>query len=128
MKRLLAVLLLMCGMAAAQCPVEFTKVLNQRYNGTIFVKWKNTSDKTIVGMTFGASFLDAVGDGHPVDWQGYADDHKAEPGKGHSDHWRVALMNKYYGYKKAEVWLTKVKFDDGTLWKDDGTHQCKGAS
>lgn len=117
------------------CPIEITKVDPRSYPfGTtgpccqLQIKFRNSSDKTIVATKFGAGFLDATNDRHDSAWN-YTSNDVVRPGEKKGPHWDDIVYFEEYGYGiKAEAWLVKVLFSDGTSWEDDGSKSCKGVS
>jgi hypothetical protein len=121
---------LLGGMAVAQtCPVQIETIhtLDMAYGDVHFkAKWKNVSDKQIVGAKFNATFFDATGDRHDVieDW---TTDQKVKPGQSKSSSWPDGYYIRSYGHHaKVEIWPQKIVFADGTKWEDDGSASCKG--
>jgi hypothetical protein len=127
MKRLMAVLLLMCGMAAAQCPITVEHVvvhdISRGREVNLKAKWKNTSDKTIIGVKFQVLYFDPTKDAHDPH-ETFSSDQKTKPGDSKTTYWRNYLWSQVYQYHEADIWPTKVVFDDGSVWRDDGSKQC----
>ena len=118
-----------------ECPIEITKVDPRSYPfGTtgpccqLQIKFRNSGDKTIVATKFGADFLDATNDRHDSAWN-YTSDDVVRPGEKKGPHWDDIVYFEEYGYGiKAEAWLVKALFSDGTSWEDDGSKACKYVS
>jgi hypothetical protein len=118
-----------------ECPLEITKVDPRSYPfGTtgpccqLQIKFRNTGNKTIVAAKFGADFLDATNDRHESAWN-YTSDDVVRPGEKKGPHWEDIVYFEEFGYSiKAEAWLQKALFSDGTSWQDDGSKSCKGVS
>lgn len=134
----LLALILAASPVFAQCPVEIldvnprgaTHMLNLgrglgfvATGSDLTVKWKNISSKEIAGIKFGIAWIDAVGDQHPAH-TGFTGEDKVKPGQTKKYQWDIPLNQDE---TRAEGWLTKVLFKDGTVWEDNGTHSCKGA-
>lgn len=133
MKRLL-VLLAFTGFAVAQdCPVAVEKVIESvhvtNYRSGFEIQYKNVSPKKIKAVSFNVTFYDAVERAHSS-LDSFTSDKKLEPNKSNKQKW----LPWWQGYNRedwrngAEAWATRVLFDDGTIWSDDGTHSCKGLS
>jgi hypothetical protein len=120
---------------SAACPIELLKVDPRAYPfGTLGpccelqIKYRNTSGKTIVGTKFSAAFFDATNDRHESAWSYTADD-VVQPGEKKGPHWSDSVYFDEIGYGiRAEAWLVKVRYSDGTTWEDDGSRACKRAS
>lgn len=118
-----------------ECPIEITKVDPRSYPfGTtgpccqLQIKFRNSGEKTIVATKFGADFLDATNDRHNSAWN-YTSDDVVRPGEKKGPHWDDIVYFEEYGYGiKAEAWLVKALFSDGTSWEDDGSKACKYVS
>lgn len=129
MKRLLIFLLLLTGTLLAQqpCPVEFTRFHHSRFGGCeIYAEWKNVSGKTISAIGFDANHINVLGESVEAVYT-YTDSHKTKDGQKRSGRWNYALhCNK--SYPDGEMWVRKVVFEDGSEWKDDGSHACRVSS
>lgn len=93
------------------------------WNSYLMVKFRNTSDKTIVSIRFRAAFIDSFGEEY-VSVYYYDADSKIKPGKSSHSEWPDGVYVGEWGKTRANVWMEKVLFSDGTSLIDDGTHTC----
>jgi hypothetical protein len=91
--------------------------------GNFEVRFKNQSDKVVIGVTFGIEIMDSVGDFHStirgVDFSG-----KMNPTKGAHISGNIYEYFQLKGYPGERLHLNKVAFGDGSVWSDDGTGIC----
>lgn len=129
MKRILLTIVLLCGYAAAQCPVQVTKAFTRgvyRESGgrlsfpSMVIHFTNVSDKVIVGTKFSAYYTNAVGDKRES-VNTFTTGDTVKPGKS-----KRVEFNQYdtNSIKAPSVYVLKVKFQDGTTWEDDGKRSC----
>lgn len=124
------------GQATAQsgCPVDIDSPSHTRLKpfGThVTVRYKNVSDKVMIGVKLGLELLDDVGDAHDV-FANIASSRKREPSKSNTIIADILLLDvPPPPWKRDNVqrnglraYLVKVLYEDGTVWEDDGTHSC----
>lgn len=129
----LLVLFMLTGAAFAQCPVEILHVnphayVSQRGSG-FKIEFRNASEKKIKGVEFNASYFDGVNTERPG-YESFVAKKNLEPTKKTSQTWvpYFRYINRDNGENGAEAWVTKVLFEDGSIWRDDGSRTCKGES
>jgi hypothetical protein len=144
MKRLVIVILFASAIAIAEknpydANVENTTMLNPAcpvtltglYFGTprktgadVSVHFVNQTDKDVIALKFGLVGFDATWDTNSFPDQ-YAIPVRLKPHHEAKPIFRVAMPNfKLETSGGAEVYLTKVVFRDGSIWKDDGARSC----
>ena len=104
----------------SSCPVTITDVRN--VENAMFVLFDNTGTQDIRSYEFGFLFVDLQGGEHtfPLPAKG-----SSSLKVGHSGKLRLATSTtSSYLYPKANAYLMKATFADGTTWTDDGTHAC----
>jgi hypothetical protein len=127
MKKLSLLMLLVATYGFSQCPVQVTKAYTRGFHHetrletpSMKIHYRNTSDKVILGVKFGAYYVNAVDDAE-ASYNTFTDDQKVAPGKSKYAEWHQYDTNKI---KRPVVYVMKVKFDDGTLWEDNGDRIC----
>lgn len=109
------------------CPVQiknFATGPSLNADNTFQVVFTNKTDRTIIGAQFTLEFMNPVGDFvsyyKPVE---VADAVKPEK----KAHWagRLIPASDFAIINGFRVVLTKVAYDNGTTWEDNGTQQCK---
>jgi hypothetical protein len=119
--------------ASNACPVEIQSVYPQavvygqpgRY---LQIRYRNVSGKDIRAIKFGALFFNALDeptdsftryiDSEELKW----DEKKVNQGKFPE---RSSQWSQYFAtVEKADAYVAKVKFSDGTFWQDDGSYRC----
>lgn len=140
--RVLSLLLLLIPASQAQsqpttkddCPIDIVRVWKSTAveyvsRDAIAAEYRNTSGKDIVAIKFGALLFNALDE--PSDsYTNYLDDSgvkwdakRAAQGKeqratmGTWNLWQDTVQN-------MDFFPLKIKFADGTFWKDDGTYGC----
>jgi hypothetical protein len=130
MKHLLAIFVLALFTAVgahaqdASCPVTVTDVRN--VENAMFVLFQNTGTQTITSYEFGFIFVDLHGNQHvfPLPAKG-----SSSLGVGSSGNLRLPTSTAAsYLFPKADAYLMKATFADGTTWSDDGSHACGATS
>jgi len=121
------------------CPIEFQKVdphsipLTSGLLGSdadpwdhyLRIEYKNVSDKTIIAIRFGVSFVDAMAEAEQSVYS-YDSSSIVQQGKTEKPYWGDGVYFHQYGYRMSAVaWLEKVRFADNTFFVDDGSHFCK---
>jgi hypothetical protein len=117
-----------------KCPIEIIFVGPQatvygRVGKYLEIQYRNISGKTIKAVKFGALFFNALDEPTDsytryIDSQGIKwDDEKSDarfPQPEVSGYW-----SQYFDtVDKADAYVIKVKFADGTFWQDDGSYRC----
>jgi hypothetical protein len=123
----------------ASCPIEFQKVdphsipLTSGLLGSdadpwdhyLRIEYKNISDKTIIAIRFGVSFVDAMAEAKESVYS-YDSSAIVKPGKTEKPYWGDGVYFHQYGYRMSAIaWLEKVRFADNTFFVDDGSHSCE---
>ena len=142
MKKLLAVVLLLLVGAAFgqekqnQCPIVFKGIrtgVQRNVNLTtgrgvvsFSIRYRNTTEKVIVGAKFQAAFYDATLDLHEVA-ETWSTATKVKPGKVGDDDWSDGYYIRSYG-DNADIWPVKLVFADGSVWRYDGSYSGKANS
>jgi hypothetical protein len=89
------------------------------YEGVIV---KNVSDKKIVALEMDGRYTNAFGDDKPFRLKSMLD-RPIKPHKQDIGSYNTGIIVGEGG-KIATFWLTRVKFEDGSTWEDDGSHHC----
>jgi hypothetical protein len=123
--KILIVLTLSVGSAAAQCPVSNiqlweTLLLNDYHGGgpvpaLLNLKFTNSTTKMITGIKFSVAWMDAVGDIHSVSEMPISDS-KLKPAAAKKLSWRKPVVP----ISAEKGWLvapSKVLYDDGSIWQ-----------
>jgi hypothetical protein len=130
MRNFLAILsfamLLVIGARAqdSSCPLTVTDVRN--VENAMFVLFQNTGTQTITSYEFGFIFVDLRGNQHlfPLPAKG-----SSSLKVGNSGQLRLPTSTAAsYLFPKADAYLMKATFGDGTTWTDDGSHSCGATS
>lgn len=115
---------------AVNCPVQIEdfgqNLVNARLLGNFQLRFKNTADKQIIGITFHLDIMDAVGDfREAVTGIQYAG--KVKPGKGvHLQGNSLDIPDGATDFVPGlRVYVEKVAFVDGSRWSDDGRMACR---
>lgn len=109
------------------CPVVFDNFYTAPALGTVAgfsVKFKNRTDKVIIGSDFGLDVMNAVGDFVPY-FQTIDVADKVKPGKSAHYIGRLIPVQQYRLLAGYRVYIRKIAFADGTVWQDDGTMKCQ---
>jgi hypothetical protein len=119
---LLGILLISSGAHAQanSCPVAITDVRNVA--NTLYVLFQNNGSATLTSYEFGFIFIDLEGQAHPFPQHAHGSRAMKAGQSG-----KLALPTKQaseFFYPKANAYLMKATFADGSRWKDDGTHAC----
>jgi hypothetical protein len=120
--------------ASDPCPLEITRVFRATSgtyvtNHQISASYRNTSGKDILAMKFGALFFNAL-DEPSASYSSYIDSDglkwdvkRSAEGKEQKEttsQWSLFQET----VANIDFYPLKVKFADGTFWKDDGTYAC----
>lgn len=112
------------GAAQNTCPIDVISATPAETYSSIAqhvlrITYRNTSDKTIVAARFGALYFDPLDD-PDASYTAYITTQELKPGKQTVSEWRIWSDV----YDRADAWVSKIKFADGTKWKDDGSLNC----
>lgn len=124
----LALLLQQQGKPKPQsCPVQIVKfsshgaAVDYSYPGHANVTLSNTTDKLVVATIIKLSAIDAVGDEHEfVVTPTLSSKDKIKPGQTKKASWTIHTPDA----QRLKAWISALRFEDGTVWHDDGTHSC----
>lgn len=117
------------------CPLVFSKVRMSyeylggsysdgadRHSEAVKIEWTNTTGKTIVGKIVKLSAINAVGQEEAFvriptleSRKVVKVDQKVKEG------WLVPSLRDV---RAIRVWLSAIRFSDGSLWEDNGSHGC----
>jgi hypothetical protein len=109
------------------CPLTLTGIFADaggRRETRVSVHFVNQTDKRVIGVKVGLVGLDATKDPHEFP-QEYALSVNLKPDKEAKPIWVVA--DDEFGIDTASgarVYLGKVMFRDGSIWRDDGSKSC----
>jgi hypothetical protein len=109
------------------CPLTLTGIFADkpgRKETRVSVHFVNQTDKRVIAVKVGLSGVDAVRDTHEFPEE-YALSVNLRPEKEAKPIWEVA--NGDFGVNTASgarVYLGKLMFADGSIWKDDGSKSC----
>jgi hypothetical protein len=85
---------------------------------------RNSSDKPIVAFEFAAVYSDKMGDETTSATYVSQNEHAIQPG----DISKASAMDRnewsQNGAGQVTMYISRVRFNDKTMWKDDGTHSC----
>lgn len=125
-KPILLTLTLLGSSAAQECPVRVTNVYKtqiQAGGSLLNLTLHSASDKEIKDADFAVSVLDSTGEPHPL--MGAFDSGKIKAGTTKYKRYSVGReVLDPFTKVKFQAWPHTVQFEDGTSWKDDGTHAC----
>jgi hypothetical protein len=110
------------------CPVEILEANPQYHQYTsvavrtyLQIRFRNVSGKEIRALKFGALFFNDL-DEPTASYTSYID---SNPIKADDKRDKTGLWNQYSDIvAKADAYLIKVKFTDGTFWEDNGSYRC----
>jgi len=100
-----------------------TVCLSSGGHPSLLLVYRNTSPKKIIGIRFGVSFTDSLGDFNESVYD-YDAQASLKPGKKTNSEWEDGVYVGQIQKVKARVWLKKIKFEDGTTFTDDGKKAC----
>lgn len=129
-----SLILLTCtGIAFGQqpCPVDVMRAERYSQDGlyqctvrcghVIDVDYRNTSGKTVVGVTLGVEMYDAEGKARTLFFD-FRDRELIAPGDATHGSWGETIY--YREYPRVNVFVKKVLFADNTEWNDDASGSC----
>jgi hypothetical protein len=132
---------LLTGVAAHSqnsCPIELQKVDplafpwgagllgsdQDPWDRYLRIEYKNTSEKSIVGIRFQVEFVNSLAEARPSVYA-YTSDEFVKPGKVSKPFWGDGVYFHEYGYSMgAIVWVDKIRFSDSSFFQDDGSRVC----
>jgi hypothetical protein len=97
---------------AAVCPVQL-RSLEVRGDRLLF-DYRNSSDKQIQGILFGAAYFDSVQDPHRIIVMG-GDNKHLRPGQLRRSGYSVKYWH-HTGIEGWTIWPSKILFNDGSTW------------
>src|SRR6185437_10823386 len=107
------------------CPVQIVKfsshgsAVDYSYPGHATLTLSNTTDKLVVATIIKLSAIDAVGDEHEFAVTlTLSDKGKIKPGQTKKGSWTIHTPDA----QKLKAWISALRFEDGTVWHDDGSH------
>jgi hypothetical protein len=116
------------------CPIKIT-------GDGVRVHFRNDSDKPVSDVIFHTMVLDAVGDeykqtdvGDPTNAlfasssrpeQTYSNKKGVNPGEAKTMTDNMTIYGKPDKGLQIVTYVRAIKFEDGTTWKDDGSHACR---
>lgn len=109
------------------CPAMITGVYADspgRGRGRVSVHLVNESERRVIAIKVGLDGLDAARDSHPF-VETYASTLSIKPEREAKPIWYVEDENFAVNIAAGvRVYLLKLIFADGSIWKDDGTRSC----
>ena len=107
------------------CPLEIAQFRydgeTQSRPGHATLKLTNTTSKTVKAAIMKLAAIDAVGDVRDFAVTPELElTHAVKPGETRKATWDIHTPEM----QKLKVWVNAVRFDDGTVWRDDGSHSC----
>lgn len=88
------------------------------------IRVRNDSAKPVSAFEFGTTYLNRMGDAAASATYISQNTHSIGP----NEEIRASAMDRdtlaQTGSGQVRVYIGRVKFDDGSLWQDDGTHSC----
>ena len=116
--------------APAKCPISISHLMLP-YNHVegkslpqVQLSFTNDTHQRIIKARFKLSVLDAQGSEQPYD-QALTFTAGVDPGKTASSQWDLPATSVDIHRTGEIVYLTSVRFQDGTSWKDDGNLRCE---
>src|SRR5579863_7650116 len=95
---------------------------------TLDVAVRNSSDKPIVAFEFAAVYSDKMGDETTSATYISQNEHAIQPG----DISKASAMDRnewsQNGAGQVTLYISRVRFNDKTMWQDDRTHSCSRES
>jgi hypothetical protein len=92
------------------------------------VQWRNQSAQTMIAVRFAVQFFDVVDS--PTYLQEVTLEQKLKPTKTNSGlaaaDTNGGLAPAWFNKRNTHLtaWIERVKFADGSIWNDDGSHSC----
>lgn len=110
------------------CPLTVQEIGTQATkNNWIFVKFRNDTQKEIVGELFALTFFDSVQEPEQA-LTDYPADQKAKPGESKKAWWKdpldIEAHKSEWRRRQFDAAAIEVLFADGSKWKDDGSKSC----
>ena len=119
----LSILVMLSGICFAQesgCPLQITEVRN--IEQSMFISFRNTTSRDIKSYEFDVSFVDVFGKTHNFPFPLL---HNERIAAGTT---RVTAFPSAdtldFLFPILDASLFKVTFADGSIWNDDGSHDC----
>jgi hypothetical protein len=110
-----------------ECPLLLTGIYQdsaRNKRNRVSVRFFNQSKERVIGIKVGFDGLDAVWDSHDIS-KTFALAVDLRPKHNDAPVWRVNDLdfeaNTAGGIR---VFILKIMFEDGSIWKDDGTQKC----
>ncbi|HEY6763271.1 MAG TPA: hypothetical protein VI386_00750 [Candidatus Sulfotelmatobacter sp.] len=127
MSRLIFAVVLLAAYASAQdCPVRVEDAFRSSIQHAGFylnVYFRNTADKEIAESSVAVAVLDSAGEPHVIN--GAFDSGKIKAGTKKRREYAIGRETVDPSTRvNFAVWPTRVKFADGSEWKDDGKRVC----
>ena len=131
MKYFLCILALLGVAGAADkaqtCPVQIVKfsshgsAADYSYPGHADLTLLNTTSKEVKAAVLKLAAVDAVGDVHEFAVTPELElTHAIKPGAQRKANWTIHTKDG----QRLRVWVSAVRFEDGTVWHDDNSHSC----
>jgi hypothetical protein len=97
---------------AATCPVQLRSL--EVHGDRLLFDYRNSSDKEIQGILFGAAYFDSVQDPHRIIVMG-GDNKHLRPGQLRRSAYNVKYW-RHTGIEGWTIWPSKILFRDGSTW------------